>query len=709
MFKNLFKLFRTNKSRRRPAPARARLQIEDLEQRLVMSATTVPWNGGNWFLTGVSLPVTYANWGPGGAGYNSDFGPKTSGDAYYNAVNDELSTLKSQGVHTLRWWMFEAEDQWLFQGGKVQPGALTPTFFQNLDRLLNIAANNQIYVDLTLMDGRVLDNGLAPGNGGHANLATDLNGAGQSFLDNALKPLLQHIASDPAAASYRSYVLAYDVMNEPELGMKFNTGRDGVYGWGNSNADPNLAQMQGFVGRCVSYIHLYGGGALANVGAGTVQDTGLWSGQAADRSDRPDFYCGHYYPDASDNVRGQGLVPASSLLDNDGKPLDRPVVMGEFPTQVLSNLTTNPPSGDPLMTYDPNNTDAPSVGWSARGLMEYIYSQGYAGAIGWSVHNREGWSDWRDFYPSMQAFDQAPAHAAIVGPQAIQQAPPTVLTPAQASDSPVTGTTTNLSVLGADAAGEANLTYTWTTPNAPAGVSYSANGSNAAKITTATFTAAGTYTFEVQIRDAAGLSTTSDVTVSVNQTLTSIAVSPGSASIGIGASQQFTAGTVDQFGNAMAVQPAFAWSVVNGGGSIDAAGLYQAPATAGSATVNVAGGGLSGTASITIAGLSASVSLVHAFDWGTGFTGDLTLVNTGNTAINGWTLEFDFTGNIDASQIWSADIVSHVGDHYVIQNAAWDATIAPGQSITFRFNADYGADHTDPMGYVLNGVAIPQI
>jgi hypothetical protein len=708
MFKNLFKLFRTNKSRRRPAPARARLQIEDLEQRLVMSATTVPWNGGNWFLTGVSLPVTYANWGPGGAGYNSDFGPKTSGDAYYQAVDNEFSTLKGEGVHTVRWWMFEAEDQWLFQGGMVQPGALTPTFYQNLDRLLNIAAKNQVYVDLTLMDGRVLDNGLAAGNGGHANLATDLNGAGQSFLDNALKPLLQHIATDPAAAPYRSYVLAYDVMNEPELGMKLNTGRPGVWGWGNSDADPNLAQMQSFIGRCVSYIHLYGGGALANVGSGTVQDTGLWSGQAADRSDRPDFYCGHYYADKSDNVRGQGLVPASSLLDNDGKPLDRPVVMGEFPTQVLSDLSDpSHPTGNNLMTYDTNNTDAPSVGWSARGLMEYIYSQGYAGAIGWSVHNTEGWSDWQDFNLSLKAFDQA--HAVIVGPQAIQQSPPTIVTPAQASDSPVSGTTTNLSVLGADAAGEANLTYTWTTLNAPAGVTYSANGSNAAKITTATFTAAGTYTFEVQIRDAAGLSTTSDVTVSVSQTLTSIAVNPGSASISIGASLQFTARTLDQFGNAMAVQPAFAWSVVNGGGTIDATGLYQAPATAGSATVNVAGGGLSGTASITIAGVSASVSLVHPFDWGTGFTGDLTLVNTGNTAINGWTLEFDFTGYIAPSQIWGAVITSHIGNHYVIQNADWDATIAPGLGITFRFNADYGADHTGPSNYLLNGQPISQI
>ena len=51
---------------------------------------------------------------------------------------------------------------------------------------------------------------------------------------------------------------------------------------------------------------------------------------------------------------------------------------------------------------------------------------------------------------------------------ASQQAP-TVATPATATPSPVTGTTTVLSVLGADDGGEANLTYTWAATAFPAG------------------------------------------------------------------------------------------------------------------------------------------------------------------------------------------------------------------------------------------------
>src|SRR5208283_1885250 len=75
-------------------------------------------------------------------------------------------------------------------------------------------------------------------------------------------------------------------------------------------------------------------------------------------------------------------------------------------------------------------------------------------------------------------------------------APPTVAAAAAATPSPVTGTTTVLSVLGADDAGEANLTYTWaTTGTPPSPVNFSANDSNAAQNTTATFSQAGNYSF----------------------------------------------------------------------------------------------------------------------------------------------------------------------------------------------------------------------
>ena len=112
--------------------------------------------------------------------------------------------------------------------------------------------------------------------------------------------------------------------------------------------------------------------------------------------------------------------------------------------------------------------------------------------------------------------------------------------------------------MGADDAGESNLIYTWAATGVPAGATapgFSVNGTNAAKITTAAFTRAGAYTFTVTIMDLGGLSTTSNVNVTVNQTHSGLTVSPAAPALTGGGTQQFTATALDQFGQALASQP----------------------------------------------------------------------------------------------------------------------------------------------------------
>ena len=190
-------------------------------------------------------------------------------------------------------------------------------------------------------------------------------------------------------------------------------------------------------------------------------------------------------------------------------------------------------------------------------------------------------------------------------------APPTVATAAKATPSPVTGLTTSLSVLGADVNGESTLTYTWaatTVPNGAAQPTYSANGTNSSKSSTATFSQAGTYMFTVTIADAGGQTVTSSVTVTVNQTLTKIGVTPANPSIYEDQTQQFAATAYDQFGTAMATQPTITWSEVSGVGSITAAGLFSSPTASGTAVISAAGGSISGTANVTV--LSSAPSIV---------------------------------------------------------------------------------------------------
>jgi alpha-L-arabinofuranosidase len=288
---------------------------------------------------------------------------------------------------------------------------------------------------------------------------------------------------------------------------------------------------------------------------------------------------------------------------------------------------------------------------------------------------------------------------------------PTITKTAAATPNPVTGTTTALSVSASDSAGAASLTYTWaTTGTPPAPVTLSPNGTNAAQKVTATFAEAGSYNFTVTVTDPSGYIATSSVIVTVNQSLSSISVSPSSATLAAGGQEQFTGEGYDQFGIAMSTQPALSWSVKSGVGSIGASsGLYTAPNAAGTATVQASSGGISGPASVTVlppsnSSISATAAFSVASSWSTGFQASVTITNTGTSPIANWILQFNFAATI--TQIWNATVGSHSGTQYTIQNAGYNSTIAPGQSISFGFLGTPGGAPASPTNYILNGTPL---
>jgi autotransporter-associated beta strand protein len=270
----------------------------------------------------------------------------------------------------------------------------------------------------------------------------------------------------------------------------------------------------------------------------------------------------------------------------------------------------------------------------------------------WSVTSGAGSISAGGLYTASYASGAATVDAASGGITSniaavtVTDAAPTVATAAAATLS-ATGTTASLSVLGddSDGGGEPNLSYTWSSTG-PASVAFSANSSNAAKLSTATFTAAGSYTLTATITDMGGMSTTSSVNVSVAQTLTSIAVTPASASLGSDQTQQFSATAYDQFGAAMASQPDFTWSVASGAGSISAAGLYTSSYASGAATVNAASGGItSNIAAVTVTDAAPTVATAAA----------ATLSATGTTAaLSVLGDDSDGGGEPNLSYAWSA-------------------------------------------------------
>jgi expansin (peptidoglycan-binding protein) len=90
-------------------------------------------------------------------------------------------------------------------------------------------------------------------------------------------------------------------------------------------------------------------------------------------------------------------------------------------------------------------------------------------------------------------------------------------------------------------------------------------------------------------------------------------------------------------------------------------------------------------------------------DWGGGFTGTMTLTNTGTTALNGWTLRFAFPGNQQIGQGWSATWAQSAAN-VTATNASYNGNLTPGASTQIGFNGTYTGSNPLPTAFTLNGV-----
>jgi Bacterial Ig domain/Calcineurin-like phosphoesterase len=353
-------------------------------------------------------------------------------------------------------------------------------------------------------------------------------------------------------------------------------------------------------------------------------------------------------------IQGGGTltVSAPGLLSNDSD-----IDSGTLTARLLSG----PAHGALALNANGSFSYTPSGGYSGPDLFTYVLNDG-----------------------------QADSGVAIVSLTVTSaNAPPTVAAASAASPNPVSGTTTGLSVLGADDSGEASLTYTWATTGAPpAPVAFSANGTNAAKNTVGTFTRAGTYSVQVTIRDAGSLTATSSVTVTVSQALTSIVVTPPSPSVAAGGTQLFTATGNDQFGAALSPQPAVTWAV-SGGGTISPAGLFTSGSTAGGPfAVTATNGAVSGTASVTVT-LTAAVP---AYVQGSATTND----GGANSMAQAFTAANTVGNLIVAAVSWDSEATvtcsDSQGNAYVVATTQYDSSNDQSLAICYAVNVRAGVN-----------------
>ncbi|HEU5470290.1 MAG TPA: cellulase family glycosylhydrolase [Actinophytocola sp.] len=120
-------------------------------------------------------------------------------------------------------------------------------------------------------------------------------------------------------------------------------------------------------------------------------------------------------------------------------------------------------------------------------------------------------------------------------------------------------------------------------------------------------------------------------------------------------------------------------------------------ANSGTVSATTQQGGGTGTCRVTYS----------ASNWGgsSGFTANLTVANTGTTAINGWTLAFTFPGGQRVSLPgWSATWAQASGSADVTAVPFdWNRNLAPNTSTGIGFNGTFSGTNTAPTTFTLNG------
>lgn len=137
-------------------------------------------------------------------------------------------------------------------------------------------------------------------------------------------------------------------------------------------------------------------------------------------------------------------------------------------------------------------------------------------------------------------------------------------------------------------------------------------------------------------------------------------------------------------------------------GTPTTAGTYNVTATATDST------GASGAASFTWTigggntGGTCHVTYAKSSEWAGGFVANVTIANTGTTAINGWKLTFTFPGDQKITSAWNAT-VSQSGSGVTLANVSYNPVISPGGSTSLGFQGTWTSNDTAPTAFTVNG------
>jgi hypothetical protein len=314
-------------------------------------AATIDYDGKGYWINGVNVPWHWFGNDIGG-GYDA---------AWFETFFSECET---NGVNCVRLWIHC--DGWAspeFDGSGYVTG-LDATFLSDFDDVFDRAENHNVMVMPCLWSFDMTGN--ANGIGLIADVAKT-----QSYIDNALIPVVQHLANTPN-------LFAWEISNEPEWSVV-----DGAH--------VTQAELQRFCAMIAAAIH-DNCGKMVTVGSASLKwnsdvppaEANWWSdaalqAQHGSSSAYLDFYQIHYY----DWMVGDGWAYDPYDL---GRPvsywqLDKPVLIGETPAAT---------DGIYSMAEQINNS----------------FANGYVGIMFWS-YNSDWSGNWGALTVELKSFRDA--------------------------------------------------------------------------------------------------------------------------------------------------------------------------------------------------------------------------------------------------------------------------------------------------------------
>lgn len=100
---------------------------------------------------------------------------------------------------------------------------------------------------------------------------------------------------------------------------------------------------------------------------------------------------------------------------------------------------------------------------------------------------------------------------------------------------------------------------------------------------------------------------------------------------------------------------------------------------------------------------TCNVSYTIVNSWSGGFQAGISISNTGTAAINSWTLQWNFTGNQQISNLWGGNVGSP-GPNVTVTNANYDGNIPAGGTVSgIGFVANSTGINAVPAAFALNG------